>query len=78
MEEKTEVKAIELVRRIRDEQGELLTGKSPEEIIEFFRQAGAAAREKAHPLARFPQVAKQRLQSDGLQSSASGHAEASR
>jgi hypothetical protein len=73
MEEKTEVKAIELVRRIRDEQGELLTGKSPEEIIEFFHQAGAAAREKAHPLARSPQVANQRLQSDGLQPSASGH-----
>ena len=73
MEEKTEVKAIELVRRIRDEQGELLTGKSPEEIIEFFRQAGAAAREKAHPLARAPQEANQRLQSDGLQPSASGH-----
>jgi hypothetical protein len=48
MEEKAEVKAIELVRHIRDEQGELLTGKSPEEIIGFFRQAGAVAREKAH------------------------------
>jgi len=48
MEEKTEIKAIELVRRIRDKQAELLAGKSPEEIIDFFRQAGTAAREKAH------------------------------
>ena len=54
MEEKTEVKAIELVRRIRDEQAELLAGKSPEEIIEFFHQAGGAAREKAHPIIRAP------------------------
>jgi len=40
--------------------------------IEFFRQAGAADREKAHPLARAPQVANLRLQSDGLHPSASG------
>lgn len=55
MEEKTEIKALVLVRRIRDEQAELLAGKSPEEIIEYFRQAGIAAREKSHPIAHFSQ-----------------------
>ena len=73
MEEKTEIKAIELVRRIRDEQAELLAGKSPEEIIEFFRQAGAAARMMARPIARASQMANQRPQSDDLQPLASGH-----
>ena len=43
MAEKTEIKAVELVRSIRDRQAELLAGKSNEEIIEFFRQAGEAA-----------------------------------
>lgn len=57
MKEKTEVKAIELVRHIRDEQAVLLANKSPEEIIEFFHQAGAAARAKAHPTVRAAQVA---------------------
>jgi hypothetical protein len=49
MEEKTEVKAVELVRNIRDQQAELLAGKSQEEIIEFFRQAGEAAIRAAKP-----------------------------
>jgi len=49
MEEKTEIKAVELVRSIRDRQAELLAGKSNEEIIEFFRQAGEAARRDAKP-----------------------------
>ena len=44
MDERTEIKAVELVRSIRDRQVELLFGKSEEEIIEFFRQAGEAAR----------------------------------
>jgi hypothetical protein len=44
MDEKTEIKAVELVRSIRDRRVELLSGKSKEEIIEFFRQAGEAAR----------------------------------
>jgi hypothetical protein len=44
MDEKTEIKAVELVRSIRDRQVELLSGKSKKEIIEFFRQAGEAAR----------------------------------
>jgi hypothetical protein len=44
MDERIEIKAVELLRSIRDRQGELLSGKSKEEIIEFFRQAGEAAR----------------------------------
>jgi hypothetical protein len=49
MEEKTEVKAVELVRSIRDRQAELLAGKSKEDLIEFFRQAGEAAIRDAKP-----------------------------
>jgi hypothetical protein len=44
MDERTEIKAVELVRSIRDRQVELLSGKSKEETIEFFHQAGEAAR----------------------------------
>jgi len=45
--EKNQIKAVEMVRRIRDEQARLLAGKSDTEIIEFFRKAGEAARRKA-------------------------------
>jgi hypothetical protein len=45
--EKNEIRAVELVRRIRDEQAALLAGKSDTEVLEFFRQAGQAAREEA-------------------------------
>ena len=41
------VRAVELVRRIRDEQAEELAGKSNEEIIAFFRRAGEEARKAA-------------------------------
>jgi hypothetical protein len=64
MKEKTELRTIELVRHIRDEQAELLANKSSEEIIEFFHQAGAAARAKAHPIVRAAQVANHGLQAD--------------
>ncbi len=47
MAEKTQIKAVEMVRRIRDEQARLLEGKSPAEIIAFFRKAGEAARRDA-------------------------------
>ena len=43
MEQKTEIHAVELVRHIRDQQAELLEGKSAEEIIDFFHKAGDAA-----------------------------------
>ena len=44
MEKKTDSHAVELVRRIRDQQAEMLEGKSNEEVIEFFRKAGEAFR----------------------------------
>jgi hypothetical protein len=44
---KTHIKAVEMVRRIRDGQARLLAGKSDTEIIAFFRKAGEAARRKA-------------------------------
>jgi hypothetical protein len=47
MEEKIEIKAVELVRSIRDRQAQLLAGKSNEEIIDFFRQAGEVAMSQA-------------------------------
>jgi hypothetical protein len=47
MDETTPIRAVELVRRIRDEQAQELAGKSNEEIIAFFRKAGAEARKSA-------------------------------
>jgi hypothetical protein len=57
MGEKIQIKAVEMVRRIRDEQAQMLAGKSPEEIIGFFRKAGEAARRgaKRKRTARQPQ-----------------------
>ena len=47
MAENTEIRAVEMVRRIRDEQATMLTGKSNAEIIAFFKEAGEAARLQA-------------------------------
>jgi len=44
MIEKIEIRSVEMVRRIRDELAEALKGKSHDEIIEFFKKAGEAAR----------------------------------
>jgi hypothetical protein len=41
--EKSEIHAVELVRKIRDEQSALLASKSQEEVLAFFRAAGQAA-----------------------------------
>jgi hypothetical protein len=64
MGEKTEIKAVELVRSIRDQQAELLAGKSNEEIIEFFRKAGDTARRAANPPPHSRETANVRLQAD--------------
>ena len=48
MGKKTDIHAVELVRRIRDQQAVLLQDKSNEEIIEFFRKAGEPSRKRAH------------------------------
>ena len=47
MTEKTQIKAVEMVRRIRDEQAKMLAGKSKTEIMAFFRKAGEAAQQEA-------------------------------
>lgn len=50
MGEKSEVRAVEMVRRIRDNQAETLAGKSDAEVIEFYRRAGERARRKAEQM----------------------------
>ena len=40
------VKAVEMVREIRDRHHELLKGKSPEEQSRFYREQAAAHHEK--------------------------------
>jgi len=40
--ERSEIRAVEMVRRIRDEQTALVAGKSEAEVLEFFRKAGEA------------------------------------
>jgi len=47
MDETTPIRAVDLIRRIRDEQAGQLAGKSNEEIIAFFRRAGEEARKAA-------------------------------
>lgn len=47
MVEKIQIKAVEMMRRIRDEQAKTLSGRSNEEIIAFFKKAGETARRKA-------------------------------
>ncbi|MBN1441556.1 MAG: hypothetical protein JXA90_02555 [Planctomycetes bacterium] len=60
MSKKTDIHAVEVVRRIRDEHAELLRGKSDEEIIEFFREAANAFRTQARTRSRG--AANQRIQ----------------
>lgn len=49
MNEKIEIRTIETVRRIRDEIAAILSGKTDEEIIAFFREAAEQER-KAYGL----------------------------
>ena len=39
----TRVRAVDMVRRIRDQQAKALAGKSAAEVIAFYRAAGKAA-----------------------------------
>ncbi len=41
------IRAVEMVRKIRDRQARRLAGKSPEEVIAFYRAAGDAAMQDA-------------------------------
>jgi hypothetical protein len=45
MEETSEIKAIQLVRKIRDFQAKELADKSPAEVVAFFNRAGDRGRE---------------------------------
>lgn len=51
-----EIRAVEMVRQIRDRHARLLTGKTTPQIIAFYRAAGEAAvrdaRERAKPRRR--------------------------
>jgi len=47
MNEKNEIRSVEMVSRIRDEMASTLEGKSHAEIIAFFRKAGDVARQEA-------------------------------
>ena len=47
MAETSQIRAVEMVRRIRDELARELAGKSDAEIIAFYNKAGEAARELA-------------------------------
>ena len=50
------IRAVEMTREIRDRQTRRLTGKSPDEVIAFYRAAGQAAlkdaRQRAKPRRR--------------------------
>ena len=43
----TQIRAVELVRRIRDEQAAALADRSDTEVLAFFRRAGEAAKTEA-------------------------------
>ena len=46
------LRAVEMVRRIRDRHARQLAGKTEAEIIAFYRAAGQAATEDLHPRAK--------------------------
>jgi hypothetical protein len=54
MAETKAIKAVELVRKIRDEQAAALAGKSEDEVLAFFRRAAETAREDARRRMRRP------------------------
>ena len=45
----TSIRAVEMVRRIRDRQAKLLAGKTPPEVIAFYRAAGETAMQDVQP-----------------------------
>ena len=46
------IRAVEMTRKIRDRHARRLAGKTPEEIIAFYRAAGNAAMEDARDRAK--------------------------
>lgn len=61
MAHKTEVRAVEMVRRIRDKQAQMLLGKSVAEIIAFFKRAGETVRTSARARQTPPSLPPKRL-----------------
>lgn len=54
MAETQAIKAVELVRKIRDEQAAALAGKAEHEVLAFFHRAAETAREDARRRMRRP------------------------
>ena len=52
MNEKNSIRAVEMVRRIRNEMAVELEGKSHAEIIEFFKTAGKQEQRKSRNTTR--------------------------
>lgn len=52
--EQKQIKAVELVRRIRDQHYESLKGKSPDEVKAFFEREAAIANAEAERLLQAP------------------------
>ena len=47
MRQRIKIRAVELVRRIRDAQAVQLAGKSDSEVMEFFNRAAERAKERS-------------------------------
>ena len=58
----TNIRAVEMVRRIRDRQAKLLAGKTPSEAIAFYRAAGEAVMQDARQRSTTRLPAKRTLQ----------------
>jgi len=63
MEEKNKIRAVAMVRHIRDEMAAALEGKSNAEIIKFFRAAGKLGRQK--PIKKTATKSRRQLPSRG-------------
>ena len=62
MVEMKPIRAVEMVRSIRDELARELEGKSQAEIIAFYNKAGGAARELAKSTASISQPSNHRME----------------
>ena len=62
MAETKQIRAVDMVRRIRDELARELEGKSQAEIIAFYNKAGQAARESAKQVASIRQPSNHRME----------------
>ncbi len=54
MDETTPIRAVEMVRKIRDDLARELADKSPTELITILNRAGATARDEARRQQRSP------------------------